>query len=246
MLTTAERARTTLAGASSVVLRWGTWRCEIARHALDADGSVLMPLSSLPGGAAWPMHATPVPVTLSATDVCAVPQPDRVRGQVTLVGDAAPVRAGLPDGVLEYLTEAAPAGERGGSPATVVRLTPTAVDLDWRCEGGSWESAIPLRDYRAARLDPLVGWENGWLEQLGRDHGALLHQVTSRLALEAGVVLDSCAVVPVLADRHGVVVRQYRDSGITDLRIPFPWVVSCGCDAVAAFNALVSAVVDAE
>lgn len=226
----AEHARTMLATASGVELRSGSWTRQVMRHAIDLDGSILAPEADLTGGPRIARPGTPAPVlTLSALDVCVVPQPDRVRGGVILRGPVHRIPGALPEGVREYLTEHTRSDE-------VVRLYPTSVSVQWRCEGGFGWRALPVEDYTCADLDALVGWESEWISHLADHHDDALTHLARRadpdLPVEIGVLR------PVLADRFGLVLRHYAGDAVRDVRIPFPHEVTCGCEAVEGLNRL--------
>lgn len=234
-LTMAEHARTILATATGVELAHGRWTQDIARFAIDIDGSILMPESDLWGGPSALGAGDPAPTaSFTAFDVCSVPQPDRVRGGVVLRGPLHRVSTRLPEGVGEYLTEL------DGGEGEIVRLFPTSVSVQWRCEGGHDWQALPVEDYTCARLDPLVGWEVSWISHLHRDHEEVLRALA--IALDPTVSgLAAGPLRPLLADRYGLVLRHYGATGTRDLRIPFVTDIECGCDAVEALNALVAA-----
>lgn len=238
--TLASRARTMMATASSVELLAGDWHRPVARHAIDLDGSILLPGSDLVGGPpCGAADGTPAPVlTLTATDVSSVPQPDRVRGSVILRGPVHRVTVPLPEGVREYLTDLTPAV--GDGPRDVVRLYPTVVSVQWRCEGsGSWRE-LAMEDYTCAELDPLAGWEAEWIGHLAGEHDEVLTRLVRQHA--PGRDVGRGELRPLLADRLGLVVRHYGRLGdVQDVRVPFAGPARCGCEAVDSLNQLVAA-----
>jgi hypothetical protein len=169
---------------------------------------------------------------LVASDVTPVPQPDRLRGVLTLYGrlelDAhapcEPVRRHL---LLEP-DEAA------------VRFVPYSVALSWRVGPSIVEARrtneVPLASYRSASHDPLADWEGGWLAHLDRDHDRQMRDlVASRYALT-----DVDLVHPIGVDANGFVMRVYALADVTDVWIPFSRPVGSPEEAVAGFQELLT------
>jgi hypothetical protein len=231
----ADRARTVLATSSDTAVAVLQHRLPVPRHVVGIDGAVYFPAERVPyrcrrrledGGTA--------PVELVASDVSSVPQPDRVRGVVRVLGGADLIETPLRAPVVEHL--------RLETDPRLVRVVPASIMLEWRVERGAGTcqaEPIALSEWVIGRTEPLAGWEGEWTEHLDRHHPHLVH----RLAVQYGAGPDHDVVHPVLADAAGVVLRCYpsRSAAVaTDIRVPFPWRATCGCQAVAAFGALVS------
>lgn len=230
-LTPAERARTIIATATTLLIASPEVTLEVHRHGVLPDGSLLF---QAPGDFAQQLAASRVSAT--AIDIATVPQADRVRGDVTLSGTIQSHPDPLPAGMLLHLT-----GSETPDPATsLVRLVPERVALRWRCEteaGHPPTRQVDLGSYREAFPDPLLGYEANWLPHLQAHHSAVL----SRLArFELGWEEEPEDVRALSIDRYGLVLRV-RDCGVAlDLRLPFGRTVRCGCDVREAFSALLS------
>lgn len=229
-LTAAERARTLLAGCSTVRVRLPGVTLEVHRHGLTPDGSLLFQA---------PAELTLSDAEATAVDVSAVPQPDRVRGTVVLHGRLNEVTEALPVGLRAHLT-----GSEVVGGSRLVRLAPDRVLLDWRCEqaeGGEVEIGLP--SYRVAFPDPLLGYETEWLPHLQADHAELLEVLACH---ELGIEDDDVDVRAVGLDRYGVVLRVLGVAVVPgsprtrsyDVRIRFDQPITCGCDVRQAFSAL--------
>lgn len=241
-LTAAERARTLLATASGLHLSTSWWNAPLMRHAIDIDGSILIAESALHGGPVVQGSGAPAPMlTLTATDVCAVAQPSRVRGRVSVRGPIHRVNRALPEGVRDYLVCAVGATEPTGD---LVRLYPMSVSVEWLCEGQVTVTDLAVEDYTCASLDPLVGWESEWIEHLERDHTELLRRLVHAQHpewSEPTSTMRAERVSPLVADQFGLVVRVYdeaRGGAFDDVRLPFASPAQCGCEAVEALNVM--------
>lgn len=224
-LTAAERVRTVLAGSTNVRVRVPGLTLEVHRHGLTPEGSVLFQA---------PPDLEVQRAEAVVIDVSAVPQADRVRGEVHLAGMLHEVADPLPAGMREHLT-----GSADPAVGRLVRLIPETVTLDWRCEGAVGLREIPLTAYRSAFPDPLLGYEGAWLPHLQADHEAVLDTLARHeLGIEPGTGRD-VDVRALGLDRYGVVLRVRDDRERYDLRIPFDRPVSCGCDVREAFGTLV-------
>jgi hypothetical protein len=205
-LTPAERARTIVASASTLRVASAEQTLDVHRHGVVPDGSLLF---QEPGDFAQDLSG--YRVTATAVDVTTVPQPDRLRGTLTLAGPVFDVEEPLPAGMRMHLT----GSDEADASTRLVRLVPDTVGLAWRCETTATEPParqIPLADYRCAFPDPLLGYEAEWLPHLQADHA----QVLTALA------------------RHEL---GWEDDP-ADLRISFDRAVTCGCDVREAFSAL--------
>jgi hypothetical protein len=224
-LTAPERVRTVLAGCLNLRVRVPSLTLEIHRHGLTPDGSVLFQAPpDLELGAAEAV----------AIDVSAVPQSDRIRGEVYLRGSLDDVREPLPAGMRAHLT-----GSDDPGVGRLVQLDPDDVVLDWRCEDAVGRREIPLTAYRSAFPDPLVAYEHTWLPHLQADHAEVLGTM-ARHELGLEPAQDEAVDVRALGlDRYGVVLRVHDGRSRYDLRIPFDRPVACGCDVREAFGSLV-------
>ncbi len=128
MLTAVERARTILATSGDVqVSLIGT-----TSHVVTPDGSLLLLAPARASGLFGVASRLAADlVTVEATDVVSVPQPDRVRGRLRLLGSL-DTRGGPWSGdVVDYLRGPEPGPVEPIEPVEVVRFVPTGVSLDW-------------------------------------------------------------------------------------------------------------------
>ena len=224
-LTAPERVRTVLAGCLNLRVRVPDVTLEIHRHGLTPDGSVLFQA---------PPDLELGEAEAIAIDVSAVPQADRVRGEVHLSGMLYDVQEPLPAGMRAHLT-----GSDDPEAGRLVRLVPDEVTLDWRCEDAVGRREVPLTAYRSAFPDPLVAYEHSWLPHLQADHADVLGTM-ARHELGLEPALDEPVDVRALGlDRYGVVLRVHDGRARYDLRIPFDRPVAWGCDVREAFGTLV-------
>lgn len=222
-LTSAERARTILAGCTNVRVRVPGLTLEVHRHGLTPDGALLFQA---------PPELALQRADAVAFDVAATPQPDRLRGEVRLSGQLGEVPEPLPAGMRAHLT-----GSDDPSAGRLLRLTPDHVVLDWRCEDAG-ELELSLAAYRVAFPDPLVGYESAWLPHLQADHDRVLAALARyELGIEHAVDVRALGL-----DRYGVVLRVLDEDLRFDLRLPFDRPASCGCEVREAFAALVDRV----
>lgn len=240
-LSPAERARTIIATASSVQIGVLNMTSEISRHAVDADGSVLF--APDPGSPervfAVARHLPPPTMNLTALDVAPAAQPDRLRGSLSISGRLSAVREPLPAGVRAHL-----AWPHGRGEETVLRLEPTKVGVAWprRATGVDRRATVDVsaEDYRAAAPDPLLEHEGPWLEHLRRDHPGAIRALAEHALDQSGDerLGPSEVTYPLAVDRHGIMVRVYRDRGPTDVRLPFERSMRCACEAHEVFAEL--------
>lgn len=227
-LSPAERARTVVATASTLRVHAGTVSLDVHRHAVVPDGTVLF---AAPPDLAGSLAGT---ATATAIDVATVPQADRVRGRVTLVGPVHEATGPLPVGLREHLT-----GSEQPVPSTrVLRLVPARIGLTWNCERAVGEpetQRVEVDAYRAAAVDPLLGYEAEWLPHLQADHPGVLAAIATH---ELGVPVPVQDVRALAIDRYGLVLRVTDDGCRRDLRIAFDRTVTCGCDVREAFGAM--------
>lgn len=226
MIPPAPRTRTVLATSSHVELGVLDQRHVLASHLVDPEGCILM----RPGaGACWDRLAAGEPcpqLDLVATDVTSVPQPDRIRATVRMRGRVGLVQAPPHRPLRQHL------GLAAGQP--MARFVPESIVLDLPGTAERRSTAVPLTDYAQAETDPLAGWEAAWISHLDAAHGATLRA----LARQHLPVLETDAVRALQADTRGLVVRVYRADSQRDLRFAFESPATCGCAAVAAFNAM--------
>lgn len=223
-LTPAERARTLLASTSNVRLQLPDLTLDVHRHGLTPDGALLF--SAPPDLALGTAEVV-------AIDVAAVPQPDRVRGEVRLRGILAEAEDQLPAGMRTHLTGAETPGT-----ARLVRLTPAGVSVRWGrralSQPAEHATTVAISAYRAAYPDPLVGHEALWLAHLQADHADVITALArAELGVEGAVDARAWAL-----DRYGLVLRIGDTEGPFELRIGFERPAACGCEAREAFSAL--------
>lgn len=233
-LTAAERARTVLASAATLRVAAPELTLEVHRHGVTADGALLFqaPTDFAQGRAPR--------ITATAVDVATVPQPDRLRGTVTLAGPLDDLTETLPAGMRRHLTGSDEADGR----TRLVRLVPDSIALEWRCESRPGEPPVrrvrPI-DYRRAFPDQLLAYEASWLPHLQADHGDLLLGLARyELAWDS----DPRDVRALGVDRFGLVLRvsdpAFGPGGSRDLRISFDREVTCGCDVREALSGLLA------
>lgn len=231
-LAPAERARTLIAGASTLRLGALNDADEVIRHAVVPDGSVLLLApAEFAAGAVAPRLPAPT-VTVTATDVSSVPMPDRVRGRLVLTGALTLAPEPQPAGVRHHLAGPDPRDLEAMAP--ILRLTPSRIRLDWACEEAAGPVDIAPEEYQRAIPDPLIAHEQQWLPHLNHDHDQLLHSLARRAR---PALADTAHVRAVVLDRYGLVLRA--DDAPGDMRISFARPVSCGCEVRAAFSAVV-------
>ncbi len=234
MINADRRAKTVMATSTHVEVGVLDQRVLLRHHAIEARGTVLFSLDDVPPRCAQritPDTRGPL-LDLLAVDVTSVLRPDRVRGMVRMTGTLEIYPGPVRENLAEHL---------GVDPdAQVARLVPEHVSLEWRVEtpaGRPLHTVIDEEDYAAAPVDPLGGWEDGWMAHLDAHHRETLRGVVSRLA----PIAPDASVRPILADELGMVVRVTQGATVNDLRVPFPQIVTCGCEAVQALNSLVMA-----
>lgn len=232
----AERARTIVATASTLRVATPELTLDIHRHGVIPDGSILF---QAPGDFAQQLGVLQHDrnrVSATVVDVATVPQPDRIRGELTLTGPLYGVVEPLPAGMRLHLT----GSETPDECTQLVRLVPDRVALIWNCEVTGDKPAarlVPVEDYRCAFPDPLLGYEAEWLPHLQADHGDLLAGL-ARYELGWEETADDVRALGI--DRYGLVLRV-RDCGVSiDLRIAFDSTVTCGCDVREAFSTLLN------
>ncbi|MGN0063259.1 MAG: DUF2470 domain-containing protein [Nocardioides sp.] len=233
----AEMARTVLARSTALRLAVPGAQCEVVRHAVAPDGTVLL----VPGSDERSGRPVLVPgqpartVGLTVTDLTPTAVPDRVRGVVEIVGKAGMVEGGLPAGARAHLLGPDEIDLHRG----IWIVAPRRVTL----RGAAAEEVFgtPTREvdrdaFRSAVVDPLLPIEKEWLAHL--DHGH--PEVLAALACQVRPDLPASRVRPVALDRRGLVVRHVDSGG--DVRIEFPGPVVCGCDLAEAFATLLESI----
>ncbi|WP_026928007.1 DUF2470 domain-containing protein [Granulicoccus phenolivorans] len=225
----AIRARTVLMTSSHVEVGTPGTRRLAGAHVVDRAGAVLFDPYACFGGAADGLLGGELcpRVELVATDVTAVPQPDRVRARVRMAGIAHPVEVPSHPAVLRHL------GVSVGDP--VVRFVPDQVSIEVRDGAGleRW-AELDVADYTGAGFDPLVGWESMWIAHLATGHALTLRA----LAAQRITLADHDQVCPLGADASGITLRIHGEARPRDLHVPFPQPAACGCAAVAGFREL--------
>lgn len=225
----AIRARTVMVTSSHVELGATGIRRLAPSHVVDREGAVLVnpyacfgaTADALLGGEVCPR------LELVATDVTAVPQPDRVRARVRMIGIAHGVEVPSHPAVVRHL------GVTPGDPVT--RFVPDRVMIEVRdASGVSRRAEIDVADYATSGVDPLAGWESMWIGHLDAGHAATLRALASRqLTLAA-----EDQVRPLGADSSGLTLRVHGADNPRDVHVHFSRPAACGCGAVAAFREL--------
>lgn len=199
----------------------------VGKHLVDTDGSVICRPDMMVGDCQRYLEAgSPSPLLdLVAVDVCPVPQPDRQRGSVQLRGRVHLDARGLAEPWASFL------GMPGGGP--FARFVPESVMLRSYVPPGTYPSTpVAVEDFAVANPDFLAGWESEWIAHLDAHHCDQVELVVAtrfRLGAQA-------RVRALRAHERGLDVRVYQAGGVSDLQVPFPAQVQCGCRAVRAFN----------
>lgn len=199
----ARRARAVIARASHLTAGVLGHEQILFEHAVSPAGEVITPAEDLAGPCIDRLRAgEPSPLlTLVATDVSPVPQPDRLRAQVTVVGRA---RLGIMPRCPEH----------GGDSFEVAVLAPERVSFTDHSTGMTHE--VCLATYVQTAPDPIDLWESTWLHHLGRDHSTeLMH-----LVVDATNPDETAYALG--ADRHGLTFRVTGPQGRHDLTVLFP------------------------
>ncbi|MFJ8042373.1 DUF2470 domain-containing protein [Kitasatospora sp. NPDC096147] len=229
--TPAERARTLLEFASSVVvdvpgmdLAHRPGIPPLARCAVLADGSLavlveqdtpLCRIVSVSRGS----RTEGLAAVLEAVDVAPVAMPHRIRGRATVHGQLDVLTAAAPE-VLDGLFPQRPTGVG----YALLRLTPDHLSVEdlW----GS-ECCVPLTDLGPAAPDPLAADEAAMLQHLAAAHPDHLARLGS-LALDQPTGPagwqdhpHGLEVRPVALDRFGLRVRMIDGERILDARFEF-------------------------
>lgn len=235
MLSSPSRIRTILAASSHVELGVTGNRSIVPSHLVDPDGGILLnPQGSLGPCARRLLAGEASPrLDLIATDVTAVPQPDRVRAVVRMTGRVEACAAPRHCFLQQHL------GLEPGEP--MARFLPDLVSLKHRDNSGRpLHTHVKAADYAAARSDPLAAWEARWTTHLDTGHAAHL-----RKFVERDVALTSQHTVRALqADSTGLTVRIYGPDDTRDHHVAFPTPARCGCQAIRAFHQLVAEAAD--
>lgn len=226
--TPAERARTLLEFASSVVLdipgidlvdRPGI--PPLVRCAVLPDGAltVLVESSSPLYRIAALSRTDEVRAELEAVDVAPVALPHRIRGRAAAQGGLTPLPNAGPE-VIEGLFPGRPAGAH-----TLLRL-----DLDHLAVEDLWgaECCVDLAAFTAAAPDPIAGDEADMLQHLAASHPEQLHLLGARAldhpscrATWQDPVDALLEVRPVALDRFGLRVRLLGETRMLDARFDF-------------------------
>lgn len=229
LLTGAERARTILATTGDVQVSLLGTTTDVGRHVVACDGSVFLRAPERAAGllgVASRLRADLV--TLEATDVAPVPQPDRVRGRLRLLGSLDTEGGPWPAEAVDHLCGPEP------GPVEVVRFVPAGASVDWPRQE-RWVG-LDLDAYRVADHDPLADLEQRWLPHLQAGHSATLRALAARACpdLPAAVRVHALGL-----DRYGLTLRLYAAAGrSSDVRLPFADPVRCGCGVRTALEEL--------
>ena len=201
--TTAERARSILAAASSLTVTTDGGRNKLVdAHTVPSSGLLTLdePRASHWRSALTQASRGELAADLEFTDVAPIAVRRRVRARLTLRG---------------HLAARGPAGGWQFRPFHAA----LALGGDITC--------IDPEELAAAKPDPLAPYEADLLAHLD----AARTDTATRLAalLPAGLLLGVTRIRPVRLDRYGLVLRLERSRGGTDARLPFSAPVShCG------------------
>jgi len=223
----AERARTVLAAAASVSVRWDGGRVDLLGcHHDDPQGDVILTLetSSTLARAAQAARGTSeedIPVTIELTELCAVSVRDRVRARVCLGGWMSPT------GPFRHDRSAT-----GGSVSLRVEIAEVTIEEAGRNE---W---VTVEDYRRGTPDPLHSGAAEQLQHLVAHHGDAVSML-SRLC-EPADLLGVVRVLPIVLDRYGIVLRLEKLREHMDVRLPFRRRVDTGTEAAAELRHLLA------
>lgn len=216
----AERARSILAVATSMVVRTAGYRgTTFARPLADGAGDILLnlpdddPLTLAVRTASSPAGAR---ATLECADVAPLAARDRVRARVTVHGLVAEAPFDIVD----------PPG------TTLLRFATERIVLT--ADGA--EQPVLVTDFANASPDPLARVEADFLGHLASTHPAVVHQLASRLGDDT--LHDAQRIQPLRVDRYGLVLRiEHRDDH-TDVVLPFAQPVTCPGQLTDAFRRL--------
>ena len=223
----AERARTVLAAAASVSVRWDGGRVDLLGcHHDDPLGDVILTLetSSTLARAALAARGTSeedIPVTVELTELCAVSVRDRVRARVGL------------GGWMSFPQPASP-GRAASTGSVGLRIEVAEVMLE-EDDRHAW---VTVEDYRKGEPDPLHLGAAEQLQHLVAHHPDAI--VTLSRLCEPEDLLGVVRVLPVTLDRYGIVLRVERLRDHWDVRLPFRRRVDSGTEAAAELRYLLS------
>lgn len=243
----AERARTVLAAAASVSVRWDGGRVDLLGcHHDDPKGDVILTLeaSSTLARAAQAARGTSeeeIPVTVELTELCAVSVHDRVRSRVCLGGWMSPISTYRPSPTTA--ATATPAGAAPDTPIGAVTGSAGAVGLritvaEVTFEENGRNSWVTVEDYRRGTPDPLHSGAAEQLQHLAAHHGDAVAMLSRLCAPED--LLGVVRIMPIALDRYGIVLRLEKLRGHHDVRLPFRRRVDTGTQAAAELRHLLA------
>ncbi len=222
--TRAERARTVLRRASVVEVLSMPDRTDVVDvHGTDPYGRPLLLTRDVSGlAAAAREDPEGLLAVVHAVDVCPVPMPDRIRGEVWLAGVVTEVPPTELTAATMALAERDPAGELldVGAGQIVLRMDVVEIRLTDRLVAPCREpELVDPDDYREAVADPLTDGEPEWLGHLVCAHPAEFAQLCLRL--DPADRPPGCRLRPVALDRFGIRIRAESDGGHRDVLVPF-------------------------
>ncbi|MFW6691973.1 DUF2470 domain-containing protein [Streptomyces sp. MAR4 CNX-425] len=240
--TPAERVRTILATAGSLMVETDGFRCDlVGLHtpgpdpdpAAEPDRLLRLhpPADSALASRVVRAPTGDLPVRLHLTDIAPVGVRDRVRARVTLIGWLAPERA-QPDA--ERLTLGFDAAEvlvvaAGDGTGPAAGSGPATPDV----------AVVDPDELAAARPDPLAAQESAMLLHLADSHRDAVDALT-RL-LDPAVLHGAVRVHPLAMDRHGLTLRLEHLRTHRDVRLPFPAPLTDPAEAGPAVRTLLQA-----
>lgn len=207
----AERARTVIAHASTVVVEIGSNASEVVDSVgVDADGSLVL-LAGVGGPLAERVAEHAAPCVIQAALVSPLAGPDRLLDRVTVSG-LVWLEADVDRG-LDLLLDARPAESvLRRDRATLLRVMVTRLQLDGE--------PVDLAAYARAKPDPLATGSDEFVEHLMRGHVAELLELAHLFPPE--VVNGMLGLAPVRVDRFGLTFRVRSETGWRRTRLDFP------------------------
>lgn len=198
--TSAERARSVLAAASSLTVTTEGHRCDLTGlHRVGSTGRLFLQTPARSHLTAEVAHApnAELAALVELTDIAPTPVRDRVRARVSLRGNLR--LAG-----------------RAADGAAELRFDPAGVEL---AEAGR-RVTVGLDEFAIAQADPLATVEASTLASLEADHHDVL-VLLSRL-IEPRLLAGAIKLRALRLDRYGFVLRLEHARTHRDVRLPFP------------------------
>jgi hypothetical protein len=242
--TPAERARTVLRRASVIEVLSMPDRTDVVTvHGADASGRPLL-LAAEGSGLAAAIGEDPegLLAVVHAVDVCPVPMPDRIRGELWIAGIVTLVPPTELTAATVALAERDPAGALldVGAGQLVLRMEIVEIRLaDRLATRCATPEIVDPEAYRAATADPLTDGEPEWLGHLVCAHPAEFAQLCLRIDPKHRP--PGCTLRPVALDRFGLRIRAQADGGHRDVLVPFAAPITAAHELPRAIASLFTA-----